>query len=124
MSALQLRAQFGVTYRTAWLLTQKLRRSMVEPDREELQVVVEIDQTEMPFRTKDSDIDLTKPKKILVIGAVEVVDRITNKPRPLKLGDKYLNTRAGRIRLAVIPDNSAARSRPSFTTISRRVRPS
>jgi predicted RNA-binding Zn-ribbon protein involved in translation (DUF1610 family) len=32
MSARQLEDQLGVTYKTAWLLTQKLRRSMVDPD--------------------------------------------------------------------------------------------
>lgn len=63
MSALQLRHQLGVTYKTAWLLTQKLRRSMVDPDRELLSGVVEIDQTEMPFRTKDSFFDRKKRKK-------------------------------------------------------------
>ena len=31
MSARQLEDQLGVTYKTAWLLTQKLRRSMVDP---------------------------------------------------------------------------------------------
>ena len=33
MSARQLADQLGVTYKTAWLLTQKLRRSMVDPNR-------------------------------------------------------------------------------------------
>src|SRR3954468_24874659 len=33
MSALQLQAQLGVTYKTAWLLTQNLRGSMVDPNR-------------------------------------------------------------------------------------------
>ena len=32
MSARQLEVQLGLTYRTAWLLAQKLRRSMVDPD--------------------------------------------------------------------------------------------
>ena len=31
MSARQLEDQLGVTYKTAWLLAQKLRRSMVDP---------------------------------------------------------------------------------------------
>src|SRR5208283_1295082 len=34
MSARQLEDQLGVTYKTAWLLAQKLRRSMVDPDRD------------------------------------------------------------------------------------------
>lgn len=106
MSALQLRGQLKVRYPTAWLLTQKLRRAMLDPNREKLHGVVEIDQTEVPFRTKDSDVDLRKPKKILIVGAVEVVDGFTHQPRPLRIGAKYLNTRSGRIRLAVLPDNS------------------
>src|SRR5271167_819695 len=49
MSARQLEDQLGLTYKTAWLLTQKLRRSMVNPDRESLEGVVEVDQAEIPF---------------------------------------------------------------------------
>jgi hypothetical protein len=49
MSARQLEDQLGVTYKTAWLLTQKLRRSMVDP----LEGGVEVDQTEIPFRRSD-----------------------------------------------------------------------
>ena len=45
--------------------------------------------------------------KILVIGAVEVIDRDTNRPKPRRKHAKYLDTRSGRIRLAVIADNSA-----------------
>ena len=52
MSARQLEDQLGVTYKTAWLLTQKLRRSMVDPDREPLEGVVEVDQAEIPFRVR------------------------------------------------------------------------
>jgi hypothetical protein len=36
MSALQLMPQVGLSHRTAWLLTQKLRRSVVDPDRSPL----------------------------------------------------------------------------------------
>ena len=48
MSAVQLEAQLGVTYKTAWLLAQKLRRSMIDPHREPLEGVVEVDQAEIP----------------------------------------------------------------------------
>src|SRR5277367_5804899 len=54
MSALQLRDHLGVTYKTAWLLTQKLRRSMVDPNRDPLEGVVEVDQAEVPFRVGDT----------------------------------------------------------------------
>ena len=49
MSALQLKGQLGLSYRATWLLTQKLRRSMVDPEREPLEELVEIDQTEIPI---------------------------------------------------------------------------
>lgn len=126
MSARQLADQLGVTYKTAWLLTQKLRRSMVNPDREPLEGVVEVDQAEIPFRTGDNFFDPSKATKILIAGATEIVDRDINKPKPRRMGAKYLDTRSGRIRLAVIPDNSApsienfvrANVRPGTTLIT------
>ena len=108
MSARQLEDQLGLTYRTAWLLAQKLRRSMVDPDREPLEGVVEVDQAEIPFREGDTFFEPGNAGKILVIGAVEVIDRDTNQPRPRRKHAKYLDTRSGRIRLAMIADNSAA----------------
>ena len=108
MSARQLEDQLGLTYRTAWLLTQKLRRSMVDPDRDPLEGVVEVDQAEIPFRAGDSFFDPGNAGKILIAGAVEVIDRSTNEAKPQRKGAKYLDTRSGRIRLAMIADNSAA----------------
>src|SRR6478609_8528369 len=108
MSARQLEDQLGVTYKTAWLLTQKLRRSMVDPDREPLEGVVEVDQAEIPFREGDAFFEPGNAGKILIIGAVEVIDRDTNQAKPRRKHAKYLDTRSGRIRLAMIADNSAA----------------
>ncbi|AGI67631.1 putative IS1595 family protein [Octadecabacter antarcticus 307] len=78
MSALQLQAQLGLgSYKTAWLLLQKLRRSMVNPDRNPLKDLVEIDETEMPFRSRHDPKD--RPKggrspvgKMFVVCAVEL----------------------------------------------------
>ena len=108
MSALQLEDQLGVTYKTAWLLTQKLRRSMVDPNREPLEGVVEVDQAEIPFREGDAFFEPGNAGKILVIGAVEVIDRASNQAKPRRKHAKYLDTRSGRLRLAMIADNSAA----------------
>jgi predicted RNA-binding Zn-ribbon protein involved in translation (DUF1610 family) len=108
MSAVQLEAPLGVTYKTAWLLAQKLRRSMIDPQREPLEGVVEVDQAEIPFRADNSFFDPVKSGKILIVGAVEVIDRGTNQAKPRRRGAKYLDTRSGRIRLAAIRDNSAA----------------
>jgi hypothetical protein len=43
--------------------------------------------------------------KILVAGVVEAIDRSSGKPKPRRRGAKYLDTRSGRLRLAVIADN-------------------
>lgn len=126
MSARQLEDQLGVTYKTAWLLAQKLRRSMVDPDRELLEGVVEVDQTEIPFRAGDAFFEPGVAGKILVAGAVEVIDRGAGRPKPRRKGAKYLDTRSGRLRWAVIADNSAksieafvrANVRPGATLIT------
>ena len=88
MSARQLEDQLGVTYKTAWLLAQKLRRSMVDPDRDLLEGVVEVDQTEIPFRAGDASFEPGSAGKILVVGAVEVIDRGAGRPKPRRKGAK------------------------------------
>src|ERR1700690_1075725 len=108
MSARQLKDQLGVTYKTAWLLAQKLHRSMVDPERDPLEGVVEVDQAEIPFRESDAFFEPGNAAKILVIGAVEVIDRDTNQANPRRKNAKYIDTRSGRLRLAAIADNSAA----------------
>ena len=108
MSARQLAGQLGISYPAAWLLEQKLRRSMVDPNRDPLEGVVEIDQTEMPFRAGDDLDSPLKTGKILIVGAVEVIDQATGKPhKPKSYGARYLDTLSGRIRLAAIPSNEA-----------------
>jgi hypothetical protein len=86
----------------------ELRRSMIDPQREPLEGVVEGDQAEIPFRDDNSFSDPAKSRKILIAGAVEVIDRGTNQAKPRRKRAKYLDTRSGRIRLTAIPDNSAA----------------
>src|SRR3954469_1911329 len=96
MSAQQLMGQLGLgSDKTAWLLAQKRRRSMVDPEREPLKGVVEIDQSEMPFRADETFFEITKSGKMLVIGAVEIVDH-TKPQEPKRFGAKYLDTMSGR----------------------------
>ena len=99
MSARQLEDQLGVTYKTAWLLTQKLRRSMVDPDRKPLEGVVEVDQAEIPFREGDAFFEPGNAGKILVIGAVEVIDRDVNqaRPRPGKIARRVQDPKVRRV---------------------------
>lgn len=76
ISALQLQAKLGIgSYKTAWLLLHKLRRAMVDPERDPLDGVVEIDETVIGFRTVDDPVagggGRSHDGKILVAGAVE-----------------------------------------------------
>ncbi len=62
------------------------RRSMVDPEREPLEGVVEVDQAEIPFRADDSFFNPVKSGKILIAGAVEVIDRGANQAKPRRKG--------------------------------------
>src|SRR5438309_5243560 len=68
------------------MLCAKLRRAMVNPQREPLFGVVEADETIIPFRTKEDPIVVPAGRsgvgKMLVAGAVEVDD---GKPRRARL---------------------------------------
>ena len=95
ISALQLQMQLGIgSYKTAWLLCAKLRRAMVEPERNPLAGLIEVDETTIPHRTKDDPVaggaGRSPQGKMPVIAAVEIV------------GDG-----PGRVRLAPIADYSA-----------------
>jgi transposase-like protein len=97
LSALQLQAKLGIgSYKTAWLLLHKLRRAMVDPEREPLEGMVEIDESTIAYRTKDDPVaggqGRSAEGKILIAAAVETLP-----------GGK-----AGRIRLATIENYSAA----------------
>ena len=99
ISALQLQRQLALgSYKTAWLLCAKLRRSMVAPGRGPLTGLVEVDETEIACRSKHDPLSggggRSRQGKILVVGAVEVQDG---------------GFGPGRLRLKEIPDYSAAR---------------
>jgi len=87
ISALQLQNQLGLgSYRTAWMLCAKLRRAMVNPEREPLSGLVEADETMIPFRTKNDPVVVPAGRsgvgKMLVAGAVEIEG---GKPRRARL---------------------------------------
>ena len=47
ISALQLQAKLEIgSYKAAWLLLHKLRRAMVDPERDPLEGMIEIDETQ------------------------------------------------------------------------------
>src|SRR5689334_21467879 len=79
ISALQLQRQLGLgSYKSAWLLCAKLRRSMVARDRSPLAGLVEVDETEIVCHSKNDPLTGGRGRshqgKILMAGAVEVDD--------------------------------------------------
>ncbi len=98
ISALQLQRQLALgSYKSAWLMTTKLRRSMVALGRSALAGLVEVDETEIVCRSKNDPLTggggRSYHGKLLVVGAVEVEDG---------------GVGPGRIRLAQVRDYSAA----------------
>jgi ISXO2 transposase-like protein/transposase-like zinc ribbon protein len=93
ISARQLWPQLGLgSYKTAWLLLRKLRRAMVDPGREPLAGLVEVDETSLPFRAEGEPVrpGRSDDGKLLLAGAVEIEGK-----------------GPGRVRLAVIGDHAA-----------------
>src|SRR5258707_15045185 len=87
ISGRQLQSQLSLGfYRTDWMLAAKLRRAMVNPEREPLSGVVEADETIIPFRTKNDPVVVPAGRsgvgKMLVAGAVEIDG---GKPRRARL---------------------------------------
>ena len=92
LSALQLQSQLGIgSYKTAWLLLAKLRRAMVTPGRSLLDGLVEVDETQIPVRSKDEPPDggqgRSRRGKILVACAAEVKERALCRIRLQKIED-------------------------------------
>ena len=91
LSAVQLQRQLRISYETAWALLHKLRRAMVNPEREALKDKVEVDETylggpEVGLKGGRQLLD-----KALIVGAIEVRAKA-----------------AGRVRLQHVPDASAS----------------
>lgn len=94
ISAEQAQAQLGIrSYKTAWLLLHKLRRAMVDPNRSLLQGLVEVDETEVPFRSKHDPIanhGIPNVGILQIVGAVEL-----DEGRPCRVRLEPLKDRTG-----------------------------
>lgn len=108
ISALQLQKQLGIgSYRSVWLLAHKLRSAMVDPERNPLAGLVEVDEASLPFRTRNDPPAGKRGRshdgKMLIIGALELGDG--NTPGRLRLAElssygaadigQFLETAAG-----------------------------
>ena len=107
MSAVQLQRQLGLTrYETAFGLLHKLRAAMVRPDQDRIGEQsgqhVEVDETWIGGRTRGEGRGIHH--KTLVVAAVEVRHREPGTAQDHRRNGRY----AGRVRLAVGADRSAA----------------
>src|SRR3954470_12741102 len=90
MSARQLWLQLGLgSYKSAWLLLRKLRAAMVDPDREPLAGLVEVDETSLPFRGggEPARPGRSHEGKLLIAGAVEIEGKGPGRTRLAVIGD-------------------------------------
>jgi len=92
------------------MLCAKLRRAMVNPEREPLCGVVEADETIIPFRTKDDPIVVPAGRsgvgKMLVAGAVEV-DGGTPRRARLQVIEGLRQGRDPRFRARIVAPNTS-----------------
>ena len=94
-SALQFQRQLGIkTYETAFQMLHKLRVAMVRPNHDRIHGDVEVDETFIGAK-KPGKRGRGAAGKVMVAGAVEVLDRDEKKER------------VGRLRLQVVADGSA-----------------
>src|SRR5688572_22131848 len=90
LSARQLWRQLGLgSYKSAWLLLRKLRRAMVDPEREPLAGLVEVDETSIPFRARGEPVrpGRSHDGKLLLAGAVEIRGKAPGRARLAVIGD-------------------------------------
>lgn len=106
MSAVQFQRQLGLTrYETAFQILHKLRAGMVRPDADRIGKPgdhVEVDEAWVGGKTRGEGRGVHD--QTLVSCAVEVCQRDPGSPLDKRKGGRY----AGRIRLAVSPDRTAA----------------
>jgi hypothetical protein len=107
ISAEQAQAHLRLgSYKTAWLLLHKLRRAMVNPERSLLQGLVEVDETEVPLRSRHDPIagygipNVGKmPKKHFEVAAQAGVALIVQSlPPPPRQGMITCNVERGIVR--------------------------
>ena len=71
ISAMQLKRDLGVSYKTAWYLYHRIREIMAEGDIPKLGGIVEIDETYVGGKQKGKGVYYDKKQKQTVMGAVQ-----------------------------------------------------
>lgn len=104
ISTVQFQKQLGIgSYETAFQMLHKIRSATVDPDREPLHGIIQVDDTYIGGQRKGGKGGRSVEWKTVVVGAVE--------QRESEGGKTY----AGRVRFRVVPDASAASLIPFVT---------
>ncbi len=107
ISAVQLQRQLGIKrYETAWMMLHKLRRSMVNPEREALVGPVEVDECFVGGKEHGLRGGRQHGLKALVVVAVEVRGAGSGRLRMQVINDASGNTLCGFVQQAVAPGGS------------------
>jgi len=70
--ARQFESGFGIAYQTAWMLKRKLQLWNIAGEDEPLQGIVEVNQTEIPFRDIDGFLEPAKSAKSTIAAALDL----------------------------------------------------
>ena len=108
ISALQVQKQLGLgSYKSAWLLCAKLRCAMVDPDRNLLSGLVEVDETALNYRTRDEPVAGGKGRsqvgKLPLVGAVEITGNGPGRIRLARIEDYAAKSLHGFIKATLAP---------------------
>ncbi len=125
ISAEQAQAQLGLgSYGTAWLMLQKLRRAMVDPERSKLGGIVEIDETTVPYRTVLDPVAGGQGRspvgKLAIVCAVELGE--DGKPQRIRAAPiaDYTTATLGAFVRANVADHAVLRTdgNPSYRSLA------
>jgi predicted RNA-binding Zn-ribbon protein involved in translation (DUF1610 family) len=112
ISALQLQRQLALgSYKTAWLLCAKLRAAMVDPQRNPLTGLVEVDETTIHYRHRQAaaagSFGRSPKGKLLIAGACEIKAKGPGRLRLAHVADASAASLQGFIAAALAPDSTA-----------------
>lgn len=109
ISALQLQSLLALgSYKTAWLLCAKLRRAMVDPDRNALAGLVEVDETTIHYRRyTETGMGRSAKGKLRIVGACEVRDKGPGRLRLAQVADASADSLRGFVAASIAPGSTA-----------------
>ncbi len=112
ISALQLQRQLGLSsYKTAWVLCAKLRVAMVDPQRNPLAGLLEIDETTIHYRHRQAGaaggFGRSPKGKLLIAGACEIKGKGPGRLRLAHITNASASSLHGFIAANIAPQSTA-----------------